>query len=118
MKVSWPLREIEAYDALNNRWLVLDYPFNINDPGRAWTQGGVVGSTLTVIGGETQPLDLSGTGGSLVTAEVLQTNIRCIKRKPRQVLCFFLSFLFPLMSGLKNPTTPSRQRGIVTQRII
>lgn len=97
------VEEIEAYDALNNRWLVLDYPFNINDPGRAWTQGGVVGSTLTVIGGETQPLDLSGTGGSLVTAEVLQTNIPLYKTQTAPSTVFLPVVSIPIDVGPEEP---------------
>lgn len=95
------VEEIEAYDALNNRWLVLDYPFNINEPGRAWAQGGVVGSVLTVLGGETSPRDTEG--GSLVTAEVLQTNLPLYKTRTAPNTVFLPAVATPIDVGPDEP---------------
>lgn len=69
------VEEIEAYDVASNRWVVLDFPYNLDSPGRAWAQGGVVNGLLTTIGGETGPVDPAGTGGSLITAEVKQVRL-------------------------------------------
>jgi hypothetical protein len=67
--------EIEVYDVQTNSWTILPYPYNIPDPARVWPQGGIVNSTLVMIGGETGPLEPEGSGGSLVTAEVLTVDM-------------------------------------------
>jgi N-acetylneuraminic acid mutarotase len=52
--------EVEVYDPVTNTWQVLDSSFSLGglptNPARAWPRGGIVGSTIYVIGGNTFPL--------------------------------------------------------------
>ena len=56
--------EIEVYDFADNQWVVLDDRFDIDNPARAWAEGGVVNGDLYAIGGEA---DIAGGFGGFIT---------------------------------------------------
>jgi hypothetical protein len=60
IKDATAIPEVEVYDPVTNTWQVLDSSFSLGglptNPARAWPRGGIVGSTIYVIGGNTFPL--------------------------------------------------------------
>lgn len=53
-----PVAAVERYDRVANRWDRLDRRFNLEEPTRVWGQGGFVGRTLWLIGGEYDTSDV------------------------------------------------------------
>jgi hypothetical protein len=47
-----PVELIERYDYTTDRWEVVDRRYDLLEPARVWPQGGFIGRTLWLIGGE------------------------------------------------------------------
>ncbi|MCB8960358.1 MAG: pre-peptidase C-terminal domain-containing protein [Ardenticatenales bacterium] len=65
-------------------WAVLDPPYNLNAPARAWPRGDVVGNRIWLTGGETY-IDPNNTGAGVVALPIMNS-LFIVPEFPRQAI--------------------------------